>query len=87
MAALLASGMNELAILKAVTHDPARILGMENEAGSLAVGMPADIVVMDVMEKDVELFDRFGGKATAKRVFVPLMTIKKGEIVFRQIFY
>lgn len=42
---------------------------------------------MDVMEREVELFDRFGGKAIAKRVFLPLMTIKNGEIVFRQIFY
>ncbi|MDR1828225.1 MAG: amidohydrolase family protein [Methylobacteriaceae bacterium] len=87
MAALLASGMDELAILKAVTHNPAHILGIEREAGSLAAGRPADVVVLDVMEKDTRLFDRFGGETTAKRLFVPLMTIKKGEIVFRQIFY
>ncbi|MDR2111987.1 MAG: hypothetical protein LBQ62_02625, partial [Candidatus Accumulibacter sp.] len=33
------------------------------------------------------LFDRFGGEATARRVFAPLATIKRGGLVFRQIFY
>ena len=87
MAALLASGMDELAVLKAATHNPARILGLEKEAGAIAPGMPADIVVMDVMEKDTRLFDRFGGEVTAKRIFVPLMTMKKGAVVFRQMFF
>lgn len=87
MTALLASGMDERAILKAVTHTPAHILGLEKEAGSLAPGMAADIVVMDIMEKDTRLFDRFGGEVIAKRIFVPLMTMKKGTIVFRQVFF
>lgn len=87
MCVLLAAGMDEVAILKAVTHNPARILGLDDEAGSLDVGRAADIAILDVVEKPVRWFDRFGGKVTANKIFLPLMTLKNGEIVFRQIFF
>ena len=87
MCAMLASGMEESAVLAAVTRNPARILGIENQAGTLKVGRPADIAVLDVIEKRVPLFDRFGGRVMTDRVFLPLMTMKAGEIVFRQIFF
>ena len=87
MCAMLASGMEEIDVLAAVTRNPARILGIDDEAGSLDIGRRADIAVLDVIEKQVPLFDRFGGRVTTERVFLPLMTMKAGEIVFRQIFF
>ena len=87
MCTILASGMDEAAILKAVTHNPASMLGIADEAGSLDIGRPADIAVFDMVDKPVPFFDRFGGEVMAERIFLPLMTLKRGEIVFRQIFF
>lgn len=87
MTAFLACGMNEVDILRTVTVNPARLLGLNHEAGSLEAGRRADIAVMDVVDGSVPLFDRFGGAKTASRIFLPLMTVKNGEIVFRQIFF
>ena len=87
MCTLLAIGMDELSILKAVTYSPAKALGLLGEAGTLNVGAPADIAVLDVASNEREFIDRFGGTVIPDRVFLPLLTIRAGEPVFRQIFF
>ncbi|MDR1178992.1 MAG: amidohydrolase family protein [Spirochaetales bacterium] len=87
MNALMAVGMNEIDILKAVTYTPAKTLNILSEAGTLLPGRPADIAVLTVASLKTQLFDRFGGSLGTERLFLPLMTMKGGEVVFRQIFF
>lgn len=87
MCAWLAVGMNELDIFRAVTDIPAAKLGLSDEVGALEAGRTADIAIFDIVEQPINMFDRFGGKLKGDRVFLPLMTFKKGEIVFRQIYF
>lgn len=82
-----AAGMDEKEILKAVTWTPAKALGILEQAGTLKAGTPADICVMDVRDCDRMLEDWWGGSCRARKEFVPLMTVKDGEVVYRQIFF
>lgn len=83
----LAGGIDPMAILKAVTYTPAKALGLLDRAGTLKNGRPADICIMDLQSCCREYRDWWGGRCLADRIFVPLMTIKDGEIVFRQTFF
>ena len=76
MCAVRACGMETIDILRAVTVTPARALGLDGTAGSLEPGRPADIVVLDVAEKPIRLFDRYGGETIAQEIFLPLLTLK-----------
>jgi len=43
----VASGMDEMAALRAITINPAKIFGLEDRIGSLEVGKDADVVIYD----------------------------------------
>lgn len=86
MHAWLLSGMDVIDVMKAVTLTPAKCLGLE-EVGELKPGYKADITILDRMEKETVFVDRFGGKAVSKQIFVPVMTIKGGEVVHRQFYF
>jgi dihydroorotase len=87
MCVLLAAGMNEIDILKAVTFTPAKVLNILDKAGTLDIGTPADMVVMDIIKTDQVFTDKFGGKEKSNKIFVPLLTMKNGRVAYRQIFF
>jgi dihydroorotase len=87
MCAMLAVGMAETEILKAVTYTPAKVLDILDGAGTLFPGHPADIAVVAIAPLKGQFFDRFGGSLETEKLFLPLMTMKGGEVVFRQIFF
>jgi len=87
MCTTMIAGMNEIDILKAVTYTPAEKLGLLNEIGTLKEGTRADVAIMDIIDAEVPFRDRFGNERISERIFVPLMTIKSGEAVFRQVFF
>lgn len=87
MTTLLASGMKECDIFKAVTYTPAKALNILNEAGTLCINRPADITIMDIADIPMALYDKFGESVVAKRIFLPLLTMKNGEIAYRQMFF
>ena len=67
-------------VVRMCTTSPAKALGLENEAGSLAEGREADICVIDVVDGDWWLQDADGiGRSTSKALF-PFLTVKSGEI-------
>ncbi len=83
----LAAGFDMMDIVKAVTYNPARALGLLPDAGTLAPGSCADICIMDLVPHEDTYYDKWGGFCTVSRVFVPLMTILKGKVVYRQTFF
>ena len=87
MAVCSCAGWDTLEILKRVTYNPAKYLGIMDEAGTLECGTPADICIMDIQDTEQIFYDMYGGACKGNQLFVPLMTMKDGEIVFRQIYY
>jgi imidazolonepropionase-like amidohydrolase len=63
-------GMDEMEALKAITINPAEVLGIKDRVGSLEAGKDADIVIFDGHPFDV----------TSKSEFVLI----NGEIVYKR---
>lgn len=87
MSMLSAVGMQTEQILQCVTINPARALGIEDKAGDLKLGMPADVTILDIQNSEQELFDFWGDKIKARKLFVPLLTMVEGRVAYRQIFF
>jgi dihydroorotase len=82
-----AAGMKPVDIFRCVTVNPAKALGKEEQLGALDVGRGADIVVVDLMDCKKRIYDRFDTEIMAEKLIVPVMTVRNGEIVFRQIYF
>jgi dihydroorotase len=59
--------------------NPARALLLEDRAGALKPGMPADITVFDVEEGEFPIKDTAAGTRVANRRLVPRVTFKDGK--------
>ncbi|TYM47758.1 amidohydrolase family protein, partial [Salmonella enterica subsp. enterica serovar Typhimurium] len=81
----LALGVALTDVINACTHTPAVLMGMAAEIGTLAPGAFADIAIFKLKNRHVEFADIHGETLTGTHVLVPQMTIKSGEILFRQI--
>lgn len=77
----LAMGFSVADVVRMTTATPAAYLGIEDEAGSLQVGSPADISVLDVMEGRWQLADATGETRVGTEALAPVVTIKGGKIV------
>ena len=83
----LTMDMDIASLLEKVTSAPAKAFAITKEAGSLTVGHPADISILELRETRQVYHDWFGDTESADKMFVPLMTIRNGEPVYRQIFF
>lgn len=72
-------GMSMRQLVERVTTHPAKALSLEDSAGSLKVGMPADITVFRVEEGRFELSDSLGKRRTATEAIKPVMAFKAGR--------
>ena len=79
MSCMLAVGMSLEDVIEACTIAPARALSIDDRAGSLAVGMPADVTVCDVENGDFEYVDCFQQTRTGQQQIVPVMALKNGK--------
>lgn len=83
-------GIPEDELFAMCTINPARHMGIDDKAGSLSEGCPADIAVFRREEHKAVFGDRPYSDGTrqlrqGKYIYRPVMTIKNGEIVFRDI--
>lgn len=74
-------------LLQCVTINPARALGIQDRAGALEPGMPADVTVLDIVDADRDFADNYGNTIPGDRMFVPLLTMVDGRVAYRQIFF
>jgi dihydroorotase len=81
MSLFLRMGMSVQDVVERVTSNPASALKLGDRAGSLRVGMPADITVFHVEDGEFELFDCYKQSRKADRKIVPTLAFKKGERV------
>lgn len=83
-----ALGIDFKEVLECVTVNPARQLGLLDKAGSLTVGNPADIAVLRSVDIDTIHGDRPYGDPdqhtfVGHRLYQPVLTLKAGEMVYR----
>ncbi|SNS70655.1 Predicted amidohydrolase [Anaerovirgula multivorans] len=75
--------MNE--IIERCTSAPARIIGMEGEIGCLSLGSCADIAILKIIKKEELYEDWEGSKIIGKKLLRTMLTMRDGEIVYRDI--
>lgn len=68
-------------VVRMMTVNPARALGIEERAGSLAVGREADISVLESLEGRWQLTDAIGVSRIGSKALVPAVTVKGDKIV------
>ncbi len=86
MSKYLMLGMTLQEVVRCTTENPAKLLKMEGKIGTLAAGAEADIVIMQVLEKEQLFWDSVKNPSTqmrGDRVLVPKMTIMGGKAVYR----
>ncbi len=78
MSKLLAAGMSEADIFRAVTSRPAEILGLSEQAGGLRLGAPADLTLLN-FRVDAPPLEDVHGTTRPGGCFEPVLTLRDGE--------
>ena len=81
MGAIMHLGLSLQEVIDRVTVNPARALKLDDRAGSLKPGMPADITVFDVEAGEFEIQDTRNRVRKAKQRIVPRIAFKDGRRV------
>lgn len=68
-------------VIAMATTRPARVLGLEHDRGTLAVGTTADVALLEQKSGSFLLTDSYRQTRTADRLLVAAGTIRRGEIV------
>ena len=76
------TGMAEEDILRSVTSQPAKALGKEGVWGSLSVGGPADIAVLEYTDEPFRLEDKAGNVLESSKGYRCRMTVADGVVVY-----
>ncbi|MGE4354036.1 MAG: amidohydrolase family protein [Oscillospiraceae bacterium] len=84
MSKYLSFGMTINDVIRAVTDTPAHQLGLDGKAGTLKSGAYGDLVVCRRMEASPVFLDSALKKYIGNQLLVPIMTIKDGNIMYRQ---
>jgi predicted amidohydrolase len=64
---------------------PARILGLAGKKGTLETGADADIAVFRLVDRETEFGDRSGIIMKGTKLLKPMLTVKGGNIVYRDL--
>jgi dihydroorotase len=84
MTKLLHFGMPLDEVVRRATAVPAKIMGYEGTVGTLKPGANADVSVFELRDEDVELRDSDGDTVTARRRFLPQLTLKDGRVWYER---
>ena len=76
-------GMTEEDLFKAVTSNPARVLGKADEWGFLRVGGAADLAVLEDAEEGFSFTDRAGNTVECQNGYRCILTVVNGQIVYK----
>lgn len=87
MSKYLLLGMKLFDIVKACTVTPAALLHGKEKLGTLSVGTQADVAIFDLRAHQFIFSDTKGEKRPAEQLLVPLLTVCKGEVVYKNMLY
>jgi dihydroorotase len=79
MSKFLALGLSLDEVVARATVEPAKVIGRVPGLGTLQVGAPADLAIMDVVDGAVEFVDTRNNKRSGRRKLVPYLTIRGGR--------
>ena len=85
MSQYLAMGMPLNDLVRAVTATPARIMGLSDQIGTLEAGAKADVFITKLVENPMDITDKFGRTVHMDTAFIPLLTLKDGQLAYRSI--
>jgi dihydroorotase len=61
------------------TVNPARIIGKIDKLGTLQLGAPADVAILELIEQPVEFVDTRNNKRQGQRYLKPVQTVRAGR--------
>jgi len=79
MSKFLALGMSLEDVVAKATIEPAKIIGRVAGLGTLQVGAPADLAIMEVVNGPVEFVDTRNNKRAGQQKLVPYLTVRAGR--------
>jgi dihydroorotase len=79
MSKILHLGMSLSEVIATVTSNPAKMLGMADSIGTIAVGRDADISVIEILDGAFDLSDNSGVSVTASQMIVPAFCLRAGD--------
>ncbi len=79
MSKFLALGMPLEEVVARATWEPAKIIGRVPGLGTLQVGAPADVAIMELIDGPVEFVDTRNNKRSGTKKLVPVLTIRAGR--------
>jgi dihydroorotase len=79
MSKLLGYGMTISEAIACATVNPARIFPAFNDRGTLNVGAPADVALLELREGTFEFLDNYKGTITGRQRFFPAGTVLAGK--------
>jgi len=83
MSKLFNYGMTVPEAIARATRNPARIFPLFNDRGTLNVGAPADVAILELREGDFQFLDNFKGTITGHQRLFPAGTVLGGKRVGR----
>jgi dihydroorotase len=83
MSKLLGYGMSVPEAIARATWNPSRIFPVFNDRGTLNVGSPADVTVLELRDGSFEFLDNFKNTVTGRQRFFPSATILGGKRIPR----
>jgi len=83
MSKLFGYGMTLDQAIARGTYNPARMFPLFNDRGTLNVGAPADVAVLELREGNFEYLDNFNNKIQGKQRLFPSATVYAGKRVTR----
>lgn len=86
MSKFLALGLSLNQVIAMTTINPAKILGIAGEKGSLSPGKDADVSILELVPGKWQLIDAENEVMTAKELLSPYLTVKAGKVVLPKIF-
>ena len=81
MAFFLELGFDLPALVRMVTATPAQAMRIDDRAGTLRPGMPADLTIFREVEGRYRLTDVTGVSRTGTRALEPVAAVRAGEVI------
>nr|WP_321501368.1 amidohydrolase family protein [uncultured Dethiosulfovibrio sp.] len=78
-------GIDIMDVIERCTWIPSKLLGMQGEIGSLSLGSKADIAILKEIDCPTKFGDRLGEVITGNILLKAMMTVKDGDIVYRDL--
>ncbi len=79
----LMMGMSLDQVIACATVNPSRVFPVFHDRGTLKIGAPADVAVLELREGTFEFVDNFGNNRTGKQRLFPSATVLAGKRVAR----